>query len=235
MPESEESYLDEQAVSIYLNGRHFISVMTLPDRLPALAVGLLLGEQVIRTCAEIESILEERAVVRVMTTDPYRVVIPRRGTVTGCGGAVSQVRERRLPPLTPTRPVSIREVESAIGRVSRPPPGLFSVALGTGDGRWFESNDLGLATALARVIGEAVMAGTVPGNARVVAVSYRATAELVRSAVLAGVPVLASTGPVTSLAVDLAHTTGLSLCSKRGSLGLSCHTHPDRLTWNDAS
>ncbi|MGD9936976.1 MAG: formate dehydrogenase accessory sulfurtransferase FdhD [Methanoregulaceae archaeon] len=229
MPEAGARLLDEQACTLYLNGRHFIAVMTVPDRLPALAVGLLLGEQVIRSHAEIESILEEEGVVRVMTTDPFRVIIPRRGTVTGCGGAVTQIQKRRLPSLPIAGPVPIREVEAALERVSCPPAGLFSASLGTADGRWFESDDLGLTTALARVIGGAVLTGVVPGNARVAAVSHRVTAELVRSAVLAAVPILASSGPVTGLAVELAEQTGLSLCSARGASGIICHSHPEHL------
>lgn len=231
MPDSSACLLDEQAFSLFLNGRHFLSIMTVPDRLPALAVGLLLGEQVIRSHAEIESILEEGGSIRVMTTDPFRVVIPRRGTVTGCGGAVTQHFERRLPLLASSEPVPIQEVEAALARVSGPPAGLFSAALETVDGRWFTSNDLGLATALARVVGEAVMVGDAPGTTPVVAVSHRVTAELVRSAVIASVPILATTGPVTGLAVDLAERTGLALCSACEPSGLACLSHPKRLLY----
>lgn len=230
VPEPGTGLLDETLVSVYLNGRHHLDIMTVPDRLPALVVGLLLGGQVIRSRAEIESVLEEEGVVRVLTTDPFRVVVPRRGTLTGCGGAVTRAIERRLAPLPSTPPIPFQEVEEALDRISDPPAGLFSAALETVGGRWFESDDLGLATALARVIGEGVLNGDLPGGGRVAAVSHRATAELVRSAVLASVPVLVSTGPVTGLAVELAERTGLALYSSGGGGVLSCHAHPERLS-----
>ncbi len=104
--------------------------------------------------------------------------------------------------------------------------GLFSAALLSPDGRPVVSDDLGLSTALARVIGAAALAGS-PGT--VAAVSHRATAELARAAVVAGIPVLATAGLVTALAVDLATRSGLCLCGLGSGGGFVCYAHPERL------
>ncbi len=220
--------LDELAFSLYLNGRHFMAAMTAPDRLSALALGLLLVEQAIRAQSEIESVQEDGPCVRVLTTDPFRVIVPRRGVITGCGGAVSQISERRLPPLPSIVPVQREDVFAALDLVAAPPEGLFSAALRAGDGWSVRSDDLGLTTAFARIIGvratETVLHDRVIG-----AVSHRVTAELIRAAVVAGVPVLASTGPPTGLAVEFAERTGLTLCGQGGRGGFVCYTHPERL------
>ncbi len=220
--------LDELAVSIYLNGRHFTAAMTVPDRLAALAVGLLVTEQVIRSADELESVREDGPCVRALTRDPFRVVVPRRGVITGCGGAASHLSEKRLPPLPPEPRVDPARVRGALGAVASPPTGLFSAALLLADGPPVVSHDLGLSTALARVVGASVMAGTTRAGA-VAAVSHRATAELVRAAVVAGVPVLATAGLVTDLAVDLAHRSGLCLCGNGSAGGFVCYAHPERL------
>ena len=218
--------LEELAVSVYLNGRHFTAAMTVPDRLVELAVGLLVTEQVIRSADELESVREDGPCVRALTRDPFRVVVPRRGVITGCGGAASHLSERRLPALPPEPQVDRSRVLAALDAVARPPPGLFSAALLSPDGRPVVSDDLGLSTALARVIGAAALAGS-PGT--VAAVSHRATAELARAAVVAGIPVLATAGLVTALAVDLATRSGLCLCGIGSGDGFVCYAHPERL------
>lgn len=220
--------LDELAVSVFLNGRFFTAAMTVPDRPRELAVGLLVTEQVIRSFDELESVREDGPCVRALTRDPFRVVVPRRGVITGCGGAASHLSERRLPLLPPEPTVDPARVRAALGAVGSPPEGLFSAALLVPDSPAVASDDLGLSTALARVIGAAVMAGT-PRRDAVAAVSHRATAELARAAVAAGVPVLATAGLVTALAVDLAHRSGLCLCGNGSAGGFACYAHPERL------
>lgn len=228
MPEPPGPVLDELAVSVYLNGRPLTAAMTVPDRLRELAVGLLVVEQVVRSLDEVESVREDGPCVRVLTRDPFRVVVPRRGLVTGCGGAASHLAERRLPPLPPGPPVDPALVRVALGAVASPPEGLFSAALLGPDGAVDISHDLGLSTALARVIGAAVLSGG-PRSGAVAAVSHRATAELARAAVAAGVPVLATAGLPTGLAVELAGRTGLCLCGFGSADGFVCYAHPERL------
>jgi len=227
MPEEAQA-LDELVFSLYLNGRHLMAAMTAPDRLSALAVGLLLVEQAIRSRDEIESIREDGPCVRVLTTDPFRVVVPRRGVITGCGGAVSEISERRLPPLPSAAPLPVEDVMAALGTIAAPPEGLFSAALRAADGWSVRSDDLGLTTALARAIGVASLGG-VSRDRLIGVVSHRVTAELVRAAVVAGVPVLASTGLPTRLAIELAERTGLALCGRGGPGGFVCYTHAERL------
>lgn len=228
MPEPPGQVLEEVAVSVYLNGRPLTAAMTVPDRLRELAIGLLVAEQVVRSLDEVESVREDGPCVRVLTRDPFRVVVPRRGLVTGCGGAASHLAERRLPPLSPGPPVDPALVRAALGAVASPPEGLFSAALLAPGGPVDVSHDLGLSTALARVIGAAVLSGS-PRSGAVAAVSHRATAELARAAVAAGVPVLATAGLPTGLAVELAKRTGLCLCGPGSADGFVCYAHPERL------
>ncbi|MEN6341098.1 MAG: formate dehydrogenase accessory sulfurtransferase FdhD [Methanospirillum sp.] len=220
--------LEELAVSVFLNGRFFTAAMTVPDRRVELAVGLLVTEQVIRSMDELESIREDGPCVRALTSDPFRVVVPRRGVITGCGGAASHLSERRLPKLPPEPQLDPDRVRSALAAVADPPAGLFSAVLQVLDGNPVVSDDLGLSTALARVLGAAVMAGTSRAEA-VAVVSHRVTAELARAAVVAGIPVLATVGLVTGLAVELADRSGLCLCGNGSAVGFVCYAHPERL------
>jgi FdhD protein len=80
-----------------------------------------------------------------------------------------------------------------------------------------------------KVVGRALMDGLVPLSGRVMCVSGRLSFELVQKAAVAGAPILIGVGAPSSLAVELAHDRGLTLCgfARRGTVNV--YTHPQRI------
>ncbi|HMI87665.1 MAG TPA: formate dehydrogenase accessory sulfurtransferase FdhD [Polyangiaceae bacterium] len=73
--------------------------------------------------------------------------------------------------------------------------------------------DIGRHNAVDKVVGHLVLARALPARGRVLAVSGRASFEIVQKAVMAGIPILASVSAASSLAIDLAARMNVTLAA----------------------
>lgn len=108
--------------------------------------------------------------------------------------------------------------------------GLHGAALFDTDGTMLVvREDIGRHNAVDKVIGWAVEHERIPLSGTVLLVSGRASFELTQKAVMAGIPVLAAVSAPSSLAVDLASQSGLTLVAFLRGDSMNVYTRPDRV------
>jgi FdhD protein len=204
--------------------------MRTPGHDVELATGFLFTEGIIRDRAEIEHVGQcglNGNVVRVRLSAGTAVDLERLErnfyTTSSCGvcgktsiEALKTTSRYSLPAAVPVvdpallhrLPEALRKAQAVFDATG----GLHASALFDTAGRLrCLREDVGRHNALDKVIGAELLAGHLPAHDRILVVSGRASFELVQKAVMAGVPVLVAIGAPSSLAVELAQQTGMTL------------------------
>jgi len=221
----EDVLVVEEPLEIRVGDKPISVTMRTPGDDYDLAAGFLFTEGVIRSFDEIESIRHWGSpnVVRAALREGVRIDMSRLDrhfyTSSSCGvcGKTSidavRVASQRLPPSAPIDanfvyglPKVLEENQSAF----RATGGLHGAAIFDAKGKLIGvREDIGRHNAVDKIIG-ANLRGGQPSPA-VLVVSSRAGFEVVQKAIVAGIPVLATVGAPSTLAVDLAREFGLTL------------------------
>ncbi|MEZ4330884.1 MAG: formate dehydrogenase accessory sulfurtransferase FdhD [Myxococcota bacterium] len=226
--ETRECVAQEVAVAFELDGASQVVMLATPTDLDDFALGFCLTEGWIARPEELlvcEIRLRERGIVLALTLAPAAGAsrdAPRRNLVgrTGCGlcGTDDLAGVVRLPAegLPSTRVDSGAFARAMAELAHRQPLGratgaTHAAALCDLDGRVrLVREDVGRHNALDKLIGAMLRAGLDP-TASFVAVTSRASVEMVQKTALAGVSILAAVSAPTQLAIQVARDAGLLL------------------------
>lgn len=229
----------EEPLEIRVNGRRLAVTMRTPTEDFSLVAGFCLSESIITSPDQISSIrycnrdfgpgAEEADNTVDLVLQPW--VLPplssqERNVLmsSACGmcgrTSIEQVHQNSCFAVAEDPMVLSEEFVLSMPRILREKQKVFDRtgglhAAGLFDGRTGElvalREDVGRHNAVDKVLGWALLEGMLPLREHVLMVSGRASFELTQKAMLAGVPMLASVSAPSSLAVQLAKDSGMTL------------------------
>ncbi|WP_405774260.1 formate dehydrogenase accessory sulfurtransferase FdhD [Streptomyces sp. NBC_01538] len=260
-----DTLVAEEPMEIRLNGKPIAITMRTPGDDFALAVGFLVSEGVLAEQRELRNIVycagatadgsNTYNVVDVSTAAD--VVLPditlERNvyTTSSCGlcgkASLDAVRTtarwaiddgpdappvRLAPELLASLPDRLRASQQVFDRTG----GLHAAALFTEEGELLDiREDVGRHNAVDKLVGRALQNGDLPLSRTILLVSGRASFELAQKAVMAGIPVLAAVSAPSSLAVDLAAESGLTLVGFLRGANMNVYAGEDRIALRAAA
>jgi FdhD protein len=146
--------------------------------------------------------------------------------------AATDTRVRIDPASLSALPDRLRAAQRLFDRTGA----LHAAALFTPDGDLLDvREDVGRHNAVDKLVGRALQHGLLPMSGTVLLVSGRASFELAQKAVMAGIPVLAAVSAPSSLAVDLAVESGLTLVGFLRGASMNVYAGEHRLALRTAA
>jgi FdhD protein len=227
----------------------FGTTMRTPGDDENLAVGLLYGEGLVNNAGDIdavESSTRRPNVVNVrlrpevhmeMQTATRRFSAGSSCGVCGTTGLDAAIARAAATRIAPTRaielallfslPERMRSAQSKFGDTG----GIHAAALFDFSGNLITvAEDVGRHNAFDKLVGELLMAGRLPLNEHIILLSGRASFELTQKALRTGTGILAAIGAPSSLAVNLAVASGLTLVGFLREKHCNVYSSPQRFT-----
>jgi FdhD protein len=244
----------EEPLEVRLHGKPFAVIMRTPGADRQLTAGFLLSEEVIRSNDDLGAVEHCRHpdhphvhnvvdvyLVGSATEKLAAHLEQRRKIMTSsscglCGRLTIESLQSTTAPLTASGIIT-REVASSLPELLRTRQtvfdetgGLHGAGLFTLEGECRESaEDVGRHNAVDKVIGAMLFEDRVPLSDYALAVSGRASFEIIQKAWLAGVPIVCAVSAPSSLAIELAHEAGITLLGFVRNGGFNLYTHPERV------
>lgn len=225
--------VEEVPVPITVNGRSLATVMLSPVMLEEFVTGFLFTEQIINEPSEIESIRVEGNKVSVLTNNPFKVIMPRRTVLSGCGGSSSFLDAKKLPKIESDLKINLNDVRNGVNEVlasemHRMTGGVHVVGLMKYGTLITLSEDIGRHNALDRVIGYG-LTHSVDFPRTFVISSGRISSEMVRKCLTANIPIIVSRGASTTLAIEIAEKTGITIIGFARGEKMNIYSGADRI------
>ncbi len=225
----------EEPLEIRLDGEPLVVTLRTPGHDRELAAGFLFAEGILTSREDLRVLEPSRDPLAYDPDNLIEVVLAetakeRRGAIEGarrellsvaacglCGKARLETIFQRLPKidgieldpqLLEVLPARMEAAQVLFPRTG----GVHAAALFDRAGNLLSLfEDVGRHNALDKLVGHALLEGTLPWHGKVVVTSARAGFELVQKAMLAGASALVAVGATSSLAVETARRGGLSL------------------------
>ncbi|MEQ1888704.1 MAG: formate dehydrogenase accessory sulfurtransferase FdhD [Alphaproteobacteria bacterium] len=236
----------ETPIAFVYNCEPFAVMMASPNDLEDFAFGFSISEGVVASAQEVMLIdlTPKGAGISLGIEIPMHraaLLIERARNIAGrtgcgiCGIAEMEQVMRALPVLPPSEPIKASAIDRAIAALpelqtcNNQTGAVHAAGFATADGELLiVREDVGRHNALDKLIGAIAREGLSPASGMVV-ITSRCSMEMVQKTVTLGCPVLVAVSAPTSLAVQIADDSGLTIAAFARGDGFNLYTHPQRI------
>ncbi|MCJ7499425.1 formate dehydrogenase accessory sulfurtransferase FdhD [bacterium] len=218
------SVVQEVPLTVFLNGKELITLLTTGDANRELALGFLLSEGFLQVKEDLKSIRvdDEAGTVEIELSgdlDLTEKLWGKRAVTSGCGkGAtfyhiLDSLHAKPVSSQLTVAPARVYELMKELNRLSdlyRETRGVHNSALADGEKILVFRDDIGRHNAVDKIRG-ACFLDEIPLGDKLLVTTGRMSSEIVVKVAKMGVPILISRSAPTSLALDLAERIGLTL------------------------
>jgi FdhD protein len=243
---TEDDYVAvESPLQISINHRPISVTMRTPGDDVVLALGFLFTEGIIQNSGQVISAnqLDEN----IVNIDLKTYIAPTPNlernfyTTSSCGvcgkSSVDAILTKSIYPIdhqkievTDEVLFSLQEKLLQVQSAFESTGGLHASALFHPDGSYIcHYEDVGRHNALDKLIGNALINDRLPLSDHILLLSGRASFELIQKASMAGIPIIVAVGAPSSLAVELAQSTGQTLIGFLKKSSYNIYTGQDRI------
>ena len=232
----------ERALTLYVDKREIVTLMTLGAAPELLALGYLRNQQLVGSVEQIESVTVDwdvgaAAVATREGAADFEARTARRIVTTGCGqgtmfgSLMEQIDNVRLPPPAAARirQSTLQRLNEAMRKVDsihRRAGSVHGCALFRGTEMLTFVEDVGRHNAIDTIAGWMWMHGGSPlavGGDKVFYTTGRLTSEMVTKAAQLGVPIVISRNGVTQMGYELASKLGMTLFGRASQRHFICY------------
>ncbi|MBU2582139.1 MAG: formate dehydrogenase accessory sulfurtransferase FdhD [Alphaproteobacteria bacterium] len=242
--EVDTEVVTEQALTLFLNGREIVTMMTIGDHPDLLAVGFLLNQGMLKADDEITKIdyAEDIAtiVVRTARETNYEEKLKKKVQTSGCaqgtvfGDLIEELEGIKLSTEARLKTSWLYQLTKKINTE----PSLYLKAgaihgcvLCQEDRPLIYMEDVGRHNAIDKIAGYMFMNGIAPDD-KIFYTTGRLTSEMVIKCVKMRIPILVSRSGFTAWGVDLARQAGLTLIGRARGKRFVCLSGVERVEFD---
>ena len=216
----------EQPLTLFLNDREIVTMMTIGDLPEELAVGYLLNQRILTSASQITAVDHapdiRTVVVRTATRPDYEDKLRRRTLTSGCAQGtlftdlMEAIEKKQLPKggkvcasWLGTLAQRIKKAPSLYQRAGA----IHGCVLCEKDKPLVYVEDIGRHNAVDKIAGHMALTH-LPGHDKIFYTTGRLTSEMIMKTVQMGIPILLSRSGYTAWAVHLARQANLTLIGR---------------------
>jgi FdhD protein len=233
----------ERDLTVYVDKRELVTLMTLGARPEWLVLGYLLNQRLIASVDEIESITVDwdvnaasvktrHGIDRIEERTSKRVVTTGCGQGSVFGNLMDEIDNIRLPAEAGLKQSQLYAIVNAIRlkeSTYKSAGSVHACALFHGEELQLFVEDVGRHNAVDTIAGWMALQSAAPTGEKIFYTTGRLTSEMVIKSAQMGVAVVVSRSGITQMGLDVARRVGLCAIGRATNKHFLCYANPQRL------